>query len=186
MAGWVDLGYPVMHQPGVELVIFRSLVQLPNHYTTEPPMVTFRKQVGYKCRFWLQAAWMCKNTAKLVEIHGKIAGFHGRREFFTDSAQFRPILSYPWNRELSWCVCIGCLLVHCRTSKQEHRRLSFSRSFDTSDTNVYLPSIVDELRSEDYDEDILPFFQRISVSGEEMSGVGAASLTQNYFGFLTD
>ena len=55
--------------------------------------------------------------------------------------------------------------------KQEPRRLSFSRSFDTTETSLYLPSIVDELRSEDYDVDVLPFFQRISVSGEEMSGV---------------
>jgi len=35
MEGWVDLGYLAMHRPGVELAIFRSLVQRPNHYTTE-------------------------------------------------------------------------------------------------------------------------------------------------------
>jgi len=34
MEGWVDLGYPAMHRPGVELAIFRSLVQRP---TTTPP-----------------------------------------------------------------------------------------------------------------------------------------------------
>jgi len=38
-----------------------------------------------------------------------------------------------------------------------------------------LPTIVDELRSEDYDADALPYFQRIAVSGEEMSGVSAAA-----------
>lgn len=56
--------------------------------------------------------------------------------------------------------------------------MSFSRSFDTNDTSssLYLPSIVDELRSHDYDVDILPYFQRISVSGEEMSGVTAIAL----------
>jgi len=37
MEGWVDLGYPALHQLGVELAIFRSLVWRPNHYTTEPP-----------------------------------------------------------------------------------------------------------------------------------------------------
>jgi len=37
MEGWVDLGYPAMHRPGVELAIFRSRVRRPNHYTTEPP-----------------------------------------------------------------------------------------------------------------------------------------------------
>jgi len=38
MEGWVDLGYPVMHQPGVELVISRSQVRCPNHYSVEPPV----------------------------------------------------------------------------------------------------------------------------------------------------
>jgi len=37
MKGWVDLGYPAMHRPGVELAIFRSRDQRPNHYTTERP-----------------------------------------------------------------------------------------------------------------------------------------------------
>lgn len=65
----------------------------------------------------------------------------------------------------------------CRTSKQEHRRVSFSRSIDTdaTDTSVYLPTIVDELRSEDYDIETLPYFQRIAVSGEEMSGVSSVT-----------
>jgi len=62
--------------------------------------------------------------------------------------------------------------VCCRTSKQE-RHLSFSRSVDSSDAVAYLPSIVDELKSEDYDAHVLPYFQRIAVSGEEMSGVSA-------------
>ena len=54
--------------------------------------------------------------------------------------------------------------------------MSFSRSIDTdaTDTSVYLPTIVDELRSDDYDVEALPFFQRIAVSGEEMSGVSSA------------
>jgi len=30
MEGWVHLGYPAMHQPGVEPVIFRSLVRRPS------------------------------------------------------------------------------------------------------------------------------------------------------------
>jgi len=37
MEGWVDLGCPAMHRPGVELAISRSQVQNPNQYTTEPP-----------------------------------------------------------------------------------------------------------------------------------------------------
>ena len=37
MEGWVGLGYPAMHRPGVELAISRSQVRRPNHYTTEQP-----------------------------------------------------------------------------------------------------------------------------------------------------
>jgi len=36
MEGWVDLGYPAMEQPGVELVTCQSQVRRPSHYTTEP------------------------------------------------------------------------------------------------------------------------------------------------------
>jgi len=42
MEGWVDLGYPAMHRPGVELAISRSQVRRPNHYTTEPPKSHFK------------------------------------------------------------------------------------------------------------------------------------------------
>ena len=35
MEGWVDLGYPTMRRPRVELAIFRSRVRRSNHYTTE-------------------------------------------------------------------------------------------------------------------------------------------------------
>ena len=37
MEGWVDLGYPAMHRPGVKPVTSQSQVRRPNHYTTEPP-----------------------------------------------------------------------------------------------------------------------------------------------------
>jgi len=37
MEGWVDLAYPAVHRPGVELAIFWWQVRRPNHYTTEPP-----------------------------------------------------------------------------------------------------------------------------------------------------
>jgi len=36
MECWVNLGYPAMHQPEVELTISWSEVQRRNHYTTEP------------------------------------------------------------------------------------------------------------------------------------------------------
>jgi len=45
MEGWVDLGYPAMERPGVELATSRSLVRRPNHYTTEP--TTYLLNVDY-------------------------------------------------------------------------------------------------------------------------------------------
>jgi len=45
MEGCVNLGYPAMHRPGVELAIFRSLVRRHNHYTTEPPVVQHDHQL---------------------------------------------------------------------------------------------------------------------------------------------
>jgi len=44
MEGWVDLGYPAMQQPGVELATFRSRVRRPNHYTTEAQKVRLQHQ----------------------------------------------------------------------------------------------------------------------------------------------
>ena len=40
MQGWVDVGYPAMHRPGVELATSQLQVWRLNHYTTEPPCVT--------------------------------------------------------------------------------------------------------------------------------------------------
>ena len=37
MEGWVDLGYRIMHRPGVELAILITS-RHPSHYTNEPPM----------------------------------------------------------------------------------------------------------------------------------------------------
>ena len=36
MKGWIDLGYPAMHRPRVELATSQSQVRRPNHYSTEP------------------------------------------------------------------------------------------------------------------------------------------------------
>jgi len=40
MEGWVDLGYPAVHRPEVELAISRSQVRRPNHYITEQTVTT--------------------------------------------------------------------------------------------------------------------------------------------------
>jgi len=40
MEGWVDLGYPEMHKPGIELAIFQSLVWRPTTTLLSQPKVT--------------------------------------------------------------------------------------------------------------------------------------------------
>jgi len=37
MEGWVDLGYPAMHRPGVEPAIFQSLVRRPTTTLSSQP-----------------------------------------------------------------------------------------------------------------------------------------------------
>jgi len=39
MEGWVDLRYPAMHRPGVELAIFRSLVRRPTTTLPSQPCI---------------------------------------------------------------------------------------------------------------------------------------------------
>jgi len=66
MEGWVDLGYPAMHRPGVKLTISRSQVQRPNHYTTEPPSMNL-------CGWWfgLAATRWSRSTKLLYARHGR-------------------------------------------------------------------------------------------------------------------
>jgi len=49
MEGWVDLGYPAMHPPGVKLAISQSQVRRPNHYTTDPFTVKYHV---HACEEW--------------------------------------------------------------------------------------------------------------------------------------
>ena len=58
MEGWVDLGYPSMHRPGVELAIFRSRVRRPNQYTTEAPEAqTSNAKTRYgRCVIWVSCS----------------------------------------------------------------------------------------------------------------------------------
>jgi len=48
MEGSVDLGYPAMHRPGIELATSWSQVRRPNHYTTE----TSNADNGDNYYFW--------------------------------------------------------------------------------------------------------------------------------------
>jgi len=62
MEGWVDLRYPAVHWPGVELGTSRSQARCPNHYTTEPRIIT-----GEYVYWWLLKKSRSKitNTAHL-------------------------------------------------------------------------------------------------------------------------
>jgi hypothetical protein len=59
-------------------------------------------------------------------------------------------------------------------SKQDSRArkdLGPHHLLSASSNNVGLPAIIDELKTNDYKDDLIPSFQRVSISGEEMSGV---------------
>ena len=69
MEGWVDLGYPAMHQPGVELAIFRSVVRRPNHYTTEPCFIMYSRN---SIQFIEAVGWVTRRQQLLqqfVSVH---------------------------------------------------------------------------------------------------------------------
>jgi len=53
MEGWVDVVYPAMRWPGVELSISRS--QVRNHYTTKPPQ--FQNSGIVSFRDWSNMEW---------------------------------------------------------------------------------------------------------------------------------
>jgi len=83
MEGWVDLGYPAVHRPGVEPAISRSQVRLPaisrsqvqrpNHYSTQQPKrkrstnryrpFNEQQQLSQKRRLWkCYWLWYKKNV----------------------------------------------------------------------------------------------------------------------------
>ena len=66
MEGWVDLGYPAMHRPGVELAIFRSPVRRP---TTTLPRQPYRGS---------RSNQMAVSTVKLART---VRSSHGARSF---------------------------------------------------------------------------------------------------------
>jgi len=97
MEGWVDLGYPAMHRPGVELAIFRSLVRRPNHYTTEPP----RLQHAMWWKFQIPDGIFCGKTrqrdkttnfkAKDNDLMSKPRTWHQSPRRSTGKYQFKPV-----------------------------------------------------------------------------------------------
>jgi len=84
MEGWVDLGYPALHRPGVKLAISRSQVQRPNHYTAEQPITHYHHCLRHHadrrhyCHIWLllchspTVATTLKNLGALYRRQGKL------------------------------------------------------------------------------------------------------------------
>jgi len=53
MEGWVDLGFPAMHRPGVEPAISRPQVQRPNYYTADQPNLSVCPSDNRKSCKWI-------------------------------------------------------------------------------------------------------------------------------------
>jgi len=90
MEGWVDLAYPAVHRPGVELAIFWWQVRRPNHYTTEPP-----KWRVFQC-LHLTLCYVCIMSLAVLYI------------MFYINSQFTYLLTY---LHCSACDCICCTVL---------------------------------------------------------------------------
>jgi len=121
MEGWVGLGYPSVHRPGVKLAISWSRVWRPNHYTTEPPSYT-NSMVHYRllkwryqhCMYFLKLhiylvfedvrVWLCfrvkiSHIEHVFVTHGSwdnVGGLTGKSVFYVDYYAIKLI-------ENSWC-----------------------------------------------------------------------------------
>jgi len=73
MEGWVDLGYPAMHRPGVELAISRSQVQRPTttllHYRGTRQLVSSRLDCANSILYGIPA----KHISRLQRTHNALA-----------------------------------------------------------------------------------------------------------------
>ena len=69
MEGWVDLGYPAIHKPGVKLAISQSQVRRPNHYTAEPPSVRLVALLSGLCVMSLTVAVCHRHNEWVVLIN---------------------------------------------------------------------------------------------------------------------
>jgi len=70
MEGWVDLGYSVMHWPGVELAISQSQVRRPNHYTTKPPIIVTSVDHSVCWGYWHYCRLIVTHVRDVASIFG--------------------------------------------------------------------------------------------------------------------
>jgi hypothetical protein len=61
--------------------------------------------------------------------------------------------------------------VSSRTKQESRKDFGSHRPASAAANNVKLPAIIDELMAIEYKDELIPNFQRVSISGEEMSGV---------------
>lgn len=67
--------------------------------------------------------------------------------------------------------CTLTLCVKSRTKQESRKDLGSHRQASGVSSNITLPAIIDELKAAEYKDELIPNFQRVSISGEEMSGV---------------
>ena len=61
--------------------------------------------------------------------------------------------------------------MYFRTKQGSLKSAGANRSTSVPGPAATLPAIIDELKTKDYEDQMVQNFQRVSISGEEMSGV---------------
>lgn len=114
-----------------------------------------------------QSSESASYSAKFEELAGSI--FHHCNEALNYDGDAFDVPQYPIaeNQQKGHIV----REISKRTFNKSYYSQEGSHGLTIAGDGMVLPTIADELKNEDYSEDLVPSFQRIAVSGEEMSGV---------------
>jgi len=112
MEGWVDLGYPAMHRPGVEPAISRSQVQRPNHYTNRATLRNvehgMRKQADISRVNLVDALQWAVITEQMTDCAEPGLVFCGPAAIVTGHWKWPPVE----NRIQNTCTCTATVFTH--------------------------------------------------------------------------
>ena len=128
MEGWVDLGYPAVHRPGVELAIFWSLVRRPT--TTLPSQPCMGGGLWNKWVLsleWLGRGWKVIWT-EIVKWHLARHNHCGRRRWKYERKELciswviqkiwgtvvNPANTAPTENTIFWCIVWGSGMTRIR------------------------------------------------------------------------
>ena len=100
MEGWVDLGHPAMHQSGVELAIFRSLVRRPTTTLPSQPVSTVTSS---------KSAYFCpklKDKPKPVSLvsNNWLCTLWKTIQFLTSTSSFSKQIGSPDGTQTEGCM----------------------------------------------------------------------------------